>query len=147
MSFYHDFEESMGDAYDRIRWAAKRVFRRLFPKTSRGILGYIRRHIYADEEIKNAAEAIAYFQRTGFYCRFTIQPTCLQCPELELILYPDEFDIQFFYRFPDKLQESGHIIVYAIRTHKGVKGIFVNREGNFPAHTNPELIEKLRMRE
>ncbi len=70
---------------------------------------------------------------------------CLICNDNSLVLSPDDFEIDEFYRFEGMSNPSDESIIYAISSKKyNLKGIVINSYGAEYNFRSSKLVEKLK---
>lgn len=93
-----------------------------------------------------ASEAIYDLQQKGYTFDFTLwaEKECLICHKTGTELSPDEFDIDYFYRFEGNSDPGDSMIVYAISSaSKNIKGIVVNAFGMYSDGLASSIVKKL----
>ena len=88
-------------------------------------------------------DALHDLEQRGFRYNFNIAADCLHCQELNLKLYPDDFEVVEFYRFEGPTDPADSAIVYAIESPNGTKGVLVNAYGVYSDPGSAELVQKL----
>ncbi len=90
------------------------------------------------------SEAINDLTKKGYTANFNIKSDCLECAENELLLRPDEFEIDEIYRFQEMSDLDNESILYAISSSQNnIKGLLVNAYGIYSDTATTELISKL----
>lgn len=90
------------------------------------------------------SEAINDLTKNGYTANFNIKNDCIECAENELLLRPDEFEIDEIYRFQEMSDLDNESILYAISSEKNnLKGLLVNAYGIYSDTATTELIKKL----
>ncbi|MBK8500920.1 MAG: phosphoribosylpyrophosphate synthetase [Saprospiraceae bacterium] len=90
------------------------------------------------------SEAINDLTKKGYTFNFNIKQDCIECPENNLQLQPDEFEIDKVYRFQEMSDVDNESILYAISsTQNNVKGLLVNAYSIYADTASAKLIAKL----
>ena len=96
------------------------------------------------ESFGTLSETINGLVKLGYTHDFNIKDGCLICHQTNIVLSPDDFEIDKVYRFEGASNPEDSSILYAISSAKfGVKGTLVNGYGIFSDDTASKLIEKL----
>ncbi|HAA16923.1 MAG TPA: phosphoribosylpyrophosphate synthetase [Cytophagales bacterium] len=74
-------------------------------------------------------EALADLRRRGYTHNFNRMDHCLAASQIDCILEPSEFEIRELYRFEGDSNPDDNLIVYAIASYRGHKGVLVNGYG------------------
>jgi hypothetical protein len=88
-------------------------------------------------------EAMADLKARGFELDFNLKETQLECTQLGRKLAPEEFEITEFYRFEGNTDPGDEMVVFAIQSKDGHKGVLVNAFGAYSNTVSNELIKKL----
>ena len=96
-------------------------------------------------EFDTLTDALHDLEQRGFRYNFNVASDSLHCPELNLKLHPDEFEVVEFYRFEGPTDPADSSIVYAIESPNGTKGVLVNAYGVYADPGSSELVQKLNM--
>jgi hypothetical protein len=97
-----------------------------------------------NENFGTLSETINGLIKLGYSHDFNIQEECLVCHQKNIILSPDDFQIDNVYRFEGASDPEDQSILYAISsTRFDIKGILVNGYGISSDETSSKLIEKL----
>jgi predicted GNAT family acetyltransferase len=100
----------------------------------------------AMENYQTLKEAIDALRAAGYTVDFNIGPDHLRGEEREIILHPDDFHVDLFYRFEDNTDPSDESVLYAISSEKhGIKGILVNAFGIYSDQVSDMMMKKLKM--
>lgn len=99
------------------------------------------------ESYDTMTEAINALRRQGYTEDFNLKENCLECPNKNVKLSPDEFHVDKFFRFEDNTSPDDQAILYAISSTKynDIKGLLVNAYGVYSDPAVNELIEKLKV--
>ncbi len=90
------------------------------------------------------SETINGLKKEGYTTDFNIQKENLICQGENLILSPDDFQIDKTYRFEGETNPDDQSILYAISSSKfNIKGVLVNGYGISSDDVSNTLIEKL----
>jgi len=88
-------------------------------------------------------EAMADLKARGYNLDFNLKETQIECSTIGRKLSPNEFDITEFYRFEGNTDPGDEMVVYAIESKDGLKGVLVNAFGVYSNTISNELIAKL----
>lgn len=90
------------------------------------------------------SETINVLKDQGYTIDFNVYREHLQCHSSDLILSPDDFEIDKFFRFEGDSNPDDQSILYAISSQKfGTKGLLVNGYGISSDLNSDKLISKL----
>jgi len=90
--------------------------------------------------------ALADLDQRGYNLDFNLTPDCLVCKEIDLLLMPEEFEIDEVYRFEGMTDPADSSVVYAISSSVGnLKGVLVDAYGVYAENVSPELLGKLKI--
>jgi len=91
------------------------------------------------------SETINGFKREGYTLDFNIREEYLVYHQADMILSPDDFEIDKVFRFEGEPNPDDQSILYAISSPKfGTKGLLVNDYGISSDEISNTLIEKLK---
>jgi len=76
-------------------------------------------------------EALADLRKRGYVRNFNQLDQCLAASQIDCVLEPSEFEIREQYRFEGDSNPDDNLIVYAIASYKGEKGVLVNGYGPY----------------
>jgi len=97
------------------------------------------------EQYDTMTEAIDGLRKQGYVEDFNLQVNCIGCLTGDLVLHPDEFEIDKVFRFYGPSDVDDESILYAISSDKyRIKGILVNGFGVSADSLTEEMVEKLR---
>ncbi|MDQ4141185.1 MAG: phosphoribosylpyrophosphate synthetase [Bacteroidota bacterium] len=88
-------------------------------------------------------EALKDLESRGYKYNFNVAQDCLECAEISLKLYPQDFDVTEFYRFEGPTDPADNSILYAIEGKNGTKGVLVNAYGVYSDPGSEALLAKL----
>lgn len=93
------------------------------------------------------SQTIEGLKKEGYTMDFNVNRECLACHKTNIVLSPDEFRIDAFYRFEGASDPDDEAVVYAIASPKyGVKGTLVNAFGPYADEVSDALVQKLHLR-
>ncbi len=96
------------------------------------------------ESFGTLSETINGLAQSGYTLDFNINQECLVCRQSNIVLSPEEFQVDKVYRFEGASNPDDEAIVYAISSAKfGVKGILVNGYGISADEASSKLVERL----
>lgn len=90
------------------------------------------------------SEAINDLQANGYTYDFNLTPECLECASLKLEIYPEDFEVDGFYRFEGMSSTDDNSILYAISSKTGIKGLLVDAYGVYAENISEAMRKKLR---
>lgn len=91
-------------------------------------------------------EAVNDLQRRGYVDNISLKADHLKWTDKNLVLNPNDFEIDEFYRFEGDTDPGDEMVVYAISAQSlGIKGVLVNAYGMYSDTTADELISKLQI--
>ena len=90
--------------------------------------------------------ALADLDSRGYNSDFNLTPEALECKEIDLLLMPEEFEIDEVYRYEGMTDPADSAVVYAISSNVGnLKGVLVDGYGVYAENVSPELLDKLKI--
>lgn len=93
---------------------------------------------------ETVVEALAGLKAKGYTLDFTIDFDKITCRYKNLILKPEDFEIQEFYRFEGDTNPSDEDIVFAIESKDGkVKGCLTSAYGTYADGISANMIKKI----
>ena len=90
-------------------------------------------------------EAVEDLKKRGFLLDFNLRETYLENVEKGVQLSPSEFEITEVYRFEGNTDPGDEMVLYAIESHTGLKGMLVNAYGTYSNPLPDALVAKLSM--
>ena len=90
------------------------------------------------------SEAIKNLQDRGYTCDFNFKHTCLECPSKKVQVFPEDFEVDEFYRFEGMSSTDDNSILFAISTSNGLKGTLVDAYGVYAESLSQEMLKKFR---
>ncbi len=91
------------------------------------------------------SEAVNDLTKRGYTNEFKICTDGVECSGLEIMLYPDYFEIMEFYRFEGDTDPADEAVVYAIASKDGAtKGLIVNGYGIYSDKLSDAMLKKLK---
>jgi len=88
-------------------------------------------------------EALIDLKDRGYTSDFSIESSCIHCPQLDLRLSPGEFNIDEYYRFEGMTSPDESSVVYAISSNDGIKGTLIDAYGAYAENLNFDMAKKL----
>lgn len=90
--------------------------------------------------------AVADLDKRGYIIDFTLGKEGIESKSLGLILMPEEFEIDEFYRFEGMTDPADSAVIYAISSGiEQMKGVVIDAYGVYAENITPELLNKLKM--
>lgn len=90
--------------------------------------------------------ALTDLDSRGFNLDFNLTADALECKEINLLLMPEEFEIEEIYRFEGMTDPADSSVVYAIASNVGnLRGVLVDGYGVYAENVSPELLNKLKI--
>ena len=91
------------------------------------------------------SEAVNDLAKRGYIHDFKLCTDGVECSGLELMLYPDNFEIMEHYRFEGDTDPADESVVYAIESVDGkTKGVIVNGYGISSDSLSDKMLKKLK---
>ncbi len=91
------------------------------------------------------SETIEKLKGEGYTEDFNLNADCVYCRNGELRMFPDDFQIDRFFRFEGQSDPADAAILYAISSGKHkVKGVLVNGYGVYSESLTNEMLSKLK---
>jgi len=98
-----------------------------------------------DNYMTTLSEVMAELRKRGYTEDFNLKTDCIYCDNGRKVLYPEEFNIDRFYRFEGQSDPDDEAILYAISSEKfGIKGVLVNGYGPSADPLTDNMLKKLR---
>jgi hypothetical protein len=88
-------------------------------------------------------EAVEDLKKRGYLLDFNVREIYLENVEKGVQLSPSEFEITEVYRFEGNTDPGDEMVIYAIESHDGLKGMLVNAYGPYSNPLPDSLIAKL----
>lgn len=89
-------------------------------------------------------EALHWLNEQGFTADFNLKSDCLSYNNGNGSLSPDDFEIEYYFRFEGDTDPGDEDIVYAIKSNTyGVKGVVINAFGTYADSISTEMLKKL----
>ncbi len=88
-------------------------------------------------------EAIDGLRQIGYTVDFNLKPDSIHSESLDLQLHPDHFHVDEVHRFEGASDPDDNVILYAISSDEGLKGIMVNAYGVYANTATDALNKKL----
>lgn len=76
------------------------------------------------------SDALRDLQNRGYQKSFEEDECCVYCRELRLRLVPEEFSIDEVHHFENAERADRSLVMYAITSSRGIKGVVVNANEN-----------------
>ncbi len=97
------------------------------------------------ESYGTLSETINALKKEGYTIDLNIDEEHLECHQADVVLSPDDFKIDKFFRFEGESNPDDQSILYAISSATfGTKGLLVNGYGISSEEISNTLIEKLK---
>jgi hypothetical protein len=87
------------------------------------------------ENFKSFDDALGDLRNRGYKADFSIETFCLYCGDLDLRLNTEQFNVDEEYRFGGDSAHEEEIILVAITSSNGIKGIVVDSYGSYSGNT------------
>jgi hypothetical protein len=95
-------------------------------------------------DLGTLSQTINALKEQGYTLDFNTREDCLACHKTNIVLSPDEFEIDEVFRFEGESNPDDEAVVYAISSPQyGVKGVLVNAYGMYSDSASDELVKKL----
>ena len=89
------------------------------------------------------SEAINDLQAKGYDLDFNLTEECIQCSKENIKFHPEDFEVDFYFRFEGMSNTDDNSILYAISSKSGHKGLLVDAYGMYSTALSEEMIKKL----
>ena len=90
------------------------------------------------------SQTINALKEDGYTFDFNLQNECLECHHTNLLLSPEDFEIDAVYRFEGESNPDDESILYAISSTKyNVKGVLVNAYSIYSDEYSTTIMSKL----
>ncbi|MDX5347441.1 MAG: phosphoribosylpyrophosphate synthetase [Hymenobacteraceae bacterium] len=97
----------------------------------------------SNHKLDTVTETLNDLKQRGYTLDFNLKPTCLECPQLQLELHPEDFDIDEVHRFEGMSNPDDNAVLYAISSKDGKKGVLLDAYGTYGGTVSPEMLAKL----
>ncbi len=94
-------------------------------------------------DYETLSEAINDLRKRGYTEDFNLKPDCLESASTQLLLHPEDFVVDEFYRFEGMTNPDDSSVVYAVSSADGIKGILVDAYGAYAESLTPAMISRL----
>ena len=95
-------------------------------------------------DFDNLVDAINTLRAKGYTEDFDLESDCISCTSNKLRLFPDQFQIDSFYRFEGTSSPDDSSILYAISSaNLDIKGLLVNAYGVYADPLTNDMVKKL----
>lgn len=89
-------------------------------------------------------EAFEWLQSKGFTYNFNLDNDCIRYNNGTQAMSPEDFNIEYFFRFEGDTDPGDENIVYGINSETyGIKGIILNAFGMYADTVSDEMLKKL----
>jgi len=92
------------------------------------------------------SEAINDLQSKGYNVDFNLNEENIECRKTNIQLHPEDFEVDFYFRFEGMSNTDDNSILYAISSNKGMKGLLVDAYGMYAEALSDAMIKKLTIR-
>ena len=97
-----------------------------------------------EKNFGTVSQTIDGLKKEGYTMDFNINQECVACHKTNIVLSPDEFEIDAVCRFEGESNPDDEAVVYAISSPKfGVKGVLINAYGTYADGASNALVQKL----
>jgi hypothetical protein len=91
-------------------------------------------------------EALHWLNEQGFTVDFNLEHDCLSFNNKSESISPDDFSIEYYFRFEGDTDPGDEDIVYAIKSDTlGIKGVMMSAFGMYAESVSTEMLSKLSM--
>jgi hypothetical protein len=92
------------------------------------------------------SQVMNQLREEGYTVDFNLNDDCVHCHGGNIVLNPDEFHIDKYFRFEGNSDPDDNAILYAISSEKHqLKGVLVNGYGIYSESLTNNMIQKLRI--
>jgi hypothetical protein len=92
---------------------------------------------------ESLVDALDDLRKRGYESDFATDKVCLYCGDLDIRLDPEDFHIDEAYRFEGGSNPDDNVVLYAISSSTGVKGILVDGNGAYTENLSFDMARKL----
>jgi len=92
---------------------------------------------------ESLVDALDDLRKRGYEADFATDTSCLYCGDLDLRLYPEQFNIDEVYRFEESSDPGDNVVLFAISSSTGLKGTLVDGYGAYSGKLSFEMAKKL----
>ena len=93
------------------------------------------------------SQAMNGLRKEGYTEDFNLKQNSIYCPNKEIEVNANDFNIDKFYRFEGMSNPADSSILYAISSKKNnIKGVLVNAYSIYAENTSNEMMDKLNVR-
>ncbi len=89
------------------------------------------------------SEAINDLQSKGYDLDFNLNEENIECRKTNIQFHPEDFEVDFYFRFEGMSNTDDNSILYAISSKTGHKGLLVDAYGMYSAALSEAMIKKL----
>ncbi len=89
------------------------------------------------------SEAIDDLRKREYIADFNLKADAIHNDSMDLKLHPEQFHVDEIYRFEGASDPDDNVILYAISSDDGVKGLMVSAYGMYADTITTELARKL----
>jgi hypothetical protein len=88
-------------------------------------------------------EALEDLVKRGYTQDFDLQSDGIVNERAKLLLHPEDFSIDEFYRFEGASNPDDNSVIYAISSKAGDKGVLIDAYGVYAENLTPDMSRKL----
>lgn len=89
-------------------------------------------------------EALIWLNKEGFNYNFNLDENCIRFNNNNESMSPEEFTIEYVFRFEGETDPGDEDIVYGISSEKhGIRGVLTSAFGTYADSLSSEMIKKL----
>lgn len=100
--------------------------------------------LFQQPSFDTVTEALQWLNVQGFTENFNLDSNCVRCQNKQLSMSPEEFKIQYLFRFEGDSNPADEDIVYGIISEiYNVKGVLTSAFGIYADAVSAEMIKKL----
>ncbi|OJJ14710.1 phosphoribosylpyrophosphate synthetase [marine bacterium AO1-C] len=98
------------------------------------------------QDFETLSQAMNALRKEGYVEDFNLQTHSLECRNLDILVAPNDFKVDHFFRFEGMSDPGDSSILYAISSDKhDLKGLLVNGYGVYTEDTTDDMIAKLKV--
>lgn len=89
-------------------------------------------------------EALQWLNEKGYTVDFNLEQDCISFNNKNKSVSPDDFTIDYYFRFEGDTDPGDEDIVYGIKSDTfGIKGVMINAFGTYAESLSTEMLNKL----
>lgn len=94
---------------------------------------------------RNLLEAVNGLRSRGYDYDFHFEDACLHCSKIGESFTPDDLKITEYYRFEGMSDPEDNVVVYAIESNNGHKGVIIDAYGAYSDEYKSAFISQIKV--